>query len=134
MGIQDTVRQMIGKHQSAIAPIGSKEAKGPYDFANSFDLYYLTKHIMNEKSIPVYAKGMNKCYNPPCIRSKLTDVNLLLPAFSVILKLHTVSCANAVEMSVLRTSRKPREALRSLQDSEWLQKPAHARPSRRRQP
>jgi hypothetical protein len=58
MGIQATVRRMIGKYRDAIAPIGS--AKDPYDFSSSCDLYYLTKHIIDKgygRSAPVYAQG-----------------------------------------------------------------------------
>jgi hypothetical protein len=59
MGIQGTVRRMIGKHGHAVGPIGSE--KEPYKFDETFDLYYLTKHIADEKSAPVYARGLTAC-------------------------------------------------------------------------
>ena len=59
MGIQGTVRRMIGKHGRAIGPIGTDFE--PYKFDETFDLYYLAKHIADEKSAPVYARGMVAC-------------------------------------------------------------------------
>ncbi len=55
MGIQRTVQIMIRKFGDTIAPIGTD--KDPYDFDSSCDLYYLTKHIMDSRSSPVYARG-----------------------------------------------------------------------------
>jgi hypothetical protein len=55
MGIQGTVRRMIGKYRSGIGPIGSKQE--PYNFTKTCDLYYLTKHITDPASAPIYARG-----------------------------------------------------------------------------
>jgi hypothetical protein len=55
MGIQRTVQIMIMKFGDTIAPIGTD--KDRYDFDSSCDLYYLTKHIMDSRSSPVYARG-----------------------------------------------------------------------------
>jgi hypothetical protein len=55
MGIQRTVQLMIRKFGDTIAPIGTD--KDPYDFDSSCDLYYLTKHIFDSRSAPVYARG-----------------------------------------------------------------------------
>lgn len=67
MGIQGTVRRMIGKHRDSIGPIGSKQE--PYNFTKTCDLYYLTKHIVDPASAPVYARGSSML----CGTSQLFD-------------------------------------------------------------
>ncbi len=68
MGIQGTVRRMIGKYGQRIGPIGSQEKKfghAEYDFSKTCDLYYLTKHIAHEASAPVYARGLQPLFAVP---------------------------------------------------------------------
>jgi len=60
-GIQGSVKRMIGRHGARLGPIGSQKKKGgkaEYDFNKTCDLYYLAKHIADDASAPVYARGL----------------------------------------------------------------------------
>ena len=61
MGIQPTVRSIHGRHRRNITfkHIQSGLPGQSYDFDNTFDLYYLTKHIIDNARI--YAEGMSSC-------------------------------------------------------------------------
>jgi hypothetical protein len=58
MGIQRTVKSMHGKHgrNNTFRRIEGGLPGQPYDFNNTFDLHYLTKHIMDNARI--YAEGI----------------------------------------------------------------------------
>jgi hypothetical protein len=64
-GIQGTVMRKIAQYRSSgtpLKPIGAKKGKHvtqpkSYDFANTCDIYYLSKHI--EENSQIYARGLH---------------------------------------------------------------------------
>jgi hypothetical protein len=85
MGIQDAVRIMDVRHGKSR---NFKRIEGglpgqPYDFNNTADLYYLTKHIIDNARI--YAEGMSSCCTSPLTKFSLCKI--LWAAAQMILKL-----------------------------------------------
>jgi hypothetical protein len=103
MGIQGTVRRMIGKHGQRIGPIGSQKKKSghaEYDFSKTCDLYYLTKHIADDASAPVYARGLQPFHAPSKCCASVPAAYRSTPCARIIPVFHAYPLQNSEPISV----------------------------------